>query len=346
MHNMTNSYARKNKNNISQMIMYSTRETASFSSNVRSRFRIIIFNEYNSTYHKVYIMENRMFQKFTVSKTILSKKILSTVATTLLSSLAMTSHAEYYGTALFDKTGSMNVIRSADDLTRCQFGKSLLLQTIHSGIMNLDYINVKYFSSPGQLTSLSNGFVDVRGLNPFAGEGKDFYDNMEAQLDTVSCSGSTALGDAICDSITELRAQGGSSKWRVGLVTDASENASLVCKNNVPGDNSYIDNHVVPAMNASTPPVILNLSILQNSGGNVSFKSLQQNKQLENIEFDASAESASAKSVSTNALSEIELLIEAAINSGGGAIVIEDDQLCTKGCDPASQEPPTWGGGW
>jgi hypothetical protein len=273
-----------------------------------------------------------------VEKKMFKKSIFSCLAIASINLVSISAQAadERYGTLLFDKTGSMQAKR-ADGSIRCDFGKKLLLVSLANAINKSDiegrklieFLNLKTFDSPGNLTSLSNGFVDVRGWSSTFGQGKAFYDAIEAKISRPDyCNGSsTALGDALCDTIDELRAQPTTARSRLGLVTDAYDNASRRC--NGP---TYVTTHIVPRL-IITPPVTMNITILT-PPGNVSARSANKLADLESVQLNSTS-----KMLSSNALSvEIQQLTSAAINSGGGVKIIPDDKSCTVNCDPLSQE--------
>ncbi|WP_054113817.1 hypothetical protein [Marinagarivorans algicola] len=287
------------------------------------------------------------------------KLIASSAFLVGVTSLANPSFADTYATALFDKTGSMNITRAASNETRCEYGKKLFLQTVSTGILRADFLNVKTFAGPGQLDSITMGFSDVRGLNPYAGPGLALFESISAEINAVSCSGATSLGDALCESMDELKAIAGATQRRVGLVTDASENSSTQCGGGVP---DYINNHIVPRL-TTPPPIIFNVTILQTANGNVGLRALTTSQELSALQGedalqdssiwqDRSLEqyewptlSRSTEKAAVSATTEVQALINAAVLSGGGAKVIGDSQVCTEGCDPESQDP-SWGGGW
>jgi len=276
----------------------------------------------------------------------LKKLFFSSVVASTMGLAATHTMANSYATAIFDKTGSMRVTRPADGLTRCEYGKELFMQTVGTGIERADFLNVKTFGQSGEITSLSSGFVDVRGWNRYIGPGKALYDNIQTQLNSVSCnSGSTALGDALCSSMDELKSQSGATARRIGMVTDAGENASNVCGNPNGGPGTaYVEDHIIPR-SIQPPPVTLNFSILA-PGGNVSLRQLTESLEKEAQYEDYPSRPQSSSKTSSALLSDVDALVRAAEISGGGAIVIGDSAICSSNCDPESQNPPDWGGGW
>lgn len=260
--------------------------------------------------------------------------------------------AEQYATAIFDKTGSMQQTRSADGKTRCQYGKELFLTSIAGAFNKADYLNVKTFGAPGELISISSGFYKITGLSPVFGPGKVFFDNIQQQVNALSCDAwSTALGDAVCDSIDELRSSVLSTTTqppRIALVTDAGENYSQRC-----GGTNYVTTHIIPRTLNPAPKVRLDIAILA-PGGNVSAR-LSSAPSYELFNTNSTAPVAANARMSTQLMaaapiysSEVQALVNAAQASGGGAIVIADNKVCTSKCDPLSQGPDDddWGGAW
>jgi hypothetical protein len=297
------------------------------------------------------------------------KSIFSCLAIASINLVSISAQAAdtRYGTLLFDKTGSMQATRT-DGRSRCDFGKELFLTSLTSAINKSDlegrklieFLNLKTFDAPGNLTSFSNGFVDVRGWSSTFGPGQVFYNAMKDKVTATACDGSsTALGDAVCDTIDDLRSQPTTARSRLGIVTDAAENFSQAC--NGP---TYVTTHIVPRL-IITPPVTMNLSILTASGGNVSLRMANRmvDKQFENVpssstnsnkesiqEFEQTLTSAKKVRLNATPLSEVQALSLAAALSGGGATVITDDKSCASNCDPLSQDPAFiddgLGGGW
>jgi hypothetical protein len=301
-----------------------------------------------------------------VEKKMFKKSIFSCLAIASINLVSISAQAAdtRYGTLLFDKTGSMQAIR-ADGRNRCEFGKNLFLTSLTNAMNKSDlegrklveFLNLKTFDAPGNLTSISNGFVDVRSWSSTFGPGKIFYDAMAAKVIATQCDGSsTALGDAVCDTIADLRSQPTTAGSRLGIVTDAAENFSQVC--NGP---TYVTTHVVPRL-IIAPPVTMSLSILTTPGGNVSFRTTNRmvDQQFENVptnnnkvsiqEFEQKITSSKKVRLSPPALTEIQALKLAAALSGGGATIITDDKSCASNCDPLSQDPAFnddgLGGGW
>lgn len=263
--------------------------------------------------------------------------------------------AQQYATILFDNTGSMQQTRT-DGKTRCQYGKDLFLTSVGLAFGKADYLNVKTFGAPGQLFSLSSGFYNIAGLTPLFGPGKVFYDNIQRQVNALSCDAySTALGDAVCDSIDELRSSVLSTTTqlpRIALVTDAGENSSQRC-----GGTNYANTHILPRTLNPAPKVRLDITILV-PGGNVTARMQNSLRYVPSYEiYDTNSTLSAVATSGTSAKlaatapvysSEVQSLINAAQASGGGAIVIQDNKTCTSKCDPLSQGPSDddWGGAW
>lgn len=245
------------------------------------------------------------------------------------------SQNHQYVTILFDNTGSMHFKR-ANGQSRCEFGKELFASSLRTAIINGDYLDVKSFSSPGSLSSLSSGFIDVRGLNPFVGAGKVYYDRLVARVNGLTCGGgSTALGDALCDTIDELHAvNAGNKVARMGLITDAGENASLTCRG-----NNYALDHVLPRAFAQSPIVQFDSTILTTDGGSVrQARRALSADELTESPFEGSAERrAPGSATSARNLSEMAQLRALSDYTGGNFHVVEDDEACTSACDPFSK---------
>lgn len=271
------------------------------------------------------------------------KSIVIGLASAALTFSANMVFADTYATAIFDNTGSMQNVRTADGFTRCEFGKQLFLETVAAGINRADYFDVRTFSSPGALESISNGFVNVKGMSTETGTGKQLFDNMTSEINSLTCNGySTALGDALCDTADSLRVSGaGSNSLKMAIVTDAGENASSHC-----GGSDYVADHIVPKL-FQQPRVQFNVTILT-APGNVDSRSYQTQA---NEQFEDGAPSR-APSGARGVREEIQDLMLISKFSGGEAAVIDDSQTCTSGCAPMDGEEAVignddpWGGAW
>ena len=281
------------------------------------------------------------------------KLLLTCLALSGFGFASISAQAEQYATAILDKTGSMQQMRT-DGKSRCQYGKELFLTTVAAAMGKTDYLNVKTFGAPGELFSISNGFYKVTGLSPVVGAGKVFFDNIQTQINALRCdSSSTALGDSICDSTNEIRNYVSPSTTqvpRLAVVTDAGENYSQRC-----GGANYVDVHIIPRLTSPAPKVRMDVTILA-PGGNVSLRSSQIQNYVPSYEIVPPATTppstvalgSASRLLAPSYSPEVEALIRSAKLSGGGAIVIQDNKTCTSNCDPLSQGPADddWGGAW
>jgi len=279
----------------------------------------------------------------THEEAIMIKKFLSALSySTMLTIAAHTATADIYGVALFDDTASMMTTREADGLTRCEYAKTLFLEQIGFAIQNWDYLDARTFSSPGAMTSITNGFVYVKNLQANNGAGAQLLSMIETAINEQSCNGwSTALGDAICDSMDDLREEGGKNdSLGMGIITDAGENHSVKC-----GGRNYIDTHITPKSNIN-PKVRVNIAVLKAPYGNVG-RSLNYAPQDYTYEYAP----ASNHSMSRGVDNEAEKLVLLAKSTGGEAMIISDDETCVYGCSfwdgiEAVVTNDPWGGAW
>ncbi|TQV87014.1 hypothetical protein [Aliikangiella coralliicola] len=263
---------------------------------------------------------------------------LSAILTGGLLMAATSAQAETWATSIFDKTGSMQSLRSNGE-SRCEFGKRKLIDNLKIALGKADYINVKTFAGPNALTSLTSGFKNIQGYTPTNTQGQNFLNQIESQLAQVSCTGSTALGDAICLSADELRNNASAgSKLRMLTITDAGENSSVTCGGPIPG---YISTHIVPKIFAS-PMIQYNTAILYN-GGNVNRAYATQ--RIADLEGLDPLKMVSGRSQAANARDqEVSQLLSLSAMSGGKSIVISDTRNCDTGCNPGDDDD--WGGEW
>jgi len=271
------------------------------------------------------------------------KKTLATCLTSAsLLLVANTVFADTYATALLDITGSMQSIRTADGLSRCEYGKQLFLKTVAAGINRSDYLNLGTFDVPGSLASISNGFVNVKGLSSSVGTGKQLYDSIADQVENMPCDGSsTALGEALCDSMDNLRSSSTGNNFRLAVVTDAGENSSTHC-----GGTDYEFKSIYPKMSLY-PKIIFDLTVLV-PPGNVGAVRAYQNSEDEVLEEDAPT---TARSGTRSVTEEVERLILISKLSGGEAAIVTDAEICISGCAPMDGMPAVvgddpWGGAW
>ena len=130
-----------------------------------------------------------------------------------------------YGVIFMDRSGSMMTTRP-DGQTRCAYSQQIAMQKVSrffwNPIVNGQKLDIKTFSSGGQLTSITNGFTDFGGAVMAL-----------SQLDPQSCGGSTALAEAACLSADALRdsytaAANNGALLRVYGSTDGGENSSPI----------------------------------------------------------------------------------------------------------------------
>lgn len=173
--------------------------------------------------------------------------------------------AETYGTLLFDTSKTMNNLRD-NDQTRCEFGKERVISNTARALGRVDFINIVVFGNNDQYRSLTNGFKNIQGFSQSNFEGIEFLYSISRQLINTPCNATkTALGDAICRAADELRLSSNSGdSLRLAMVTDGGENDSLIC-----GGNDYINEHIFPKIVFTQPPIIFDISVLSQEGGNV-----------------------------------------------------------------------------
>lgn len=146
------------------------------------------------------------------------------LVTILVQSLQAYAATFNYGTVIIDQSVSMNKLR-ADNVSRCEVAINLANQAVREFFDELSgkKLNIKIFGSKGKLKSITNGFASrSESMQALAG------------LSKVCNLGLTALGDAICSSIDELRSyavrvQGHQRNLTIFVMTDGLENDSEVC---------------------------------------------------------------------------------------------------------------------
>ncbi|MBQ4835260.1 MULTISPECIES: VWA domain-containing protein [Pseudoalteromonas] len=155
---------------------------------------------------------------------------MKTLASILLGALTTVSFStlsapESYGILFLDRSGSMMTLRP-DKQSRCAYSKqqaiSKATKFFLDSSINGQKLNVKTFSSGGQIQSITNGFVDFTGA----------FMALQ-QLDGEGCRGATALAEAMCDGADELRTNFSVEASRGALLrvygsSDGDENASPV----------------------------------------------------------------------------------------------------------------------
>lgn len=237
-----------------------------------------------------------------------------------------------YVTVIMDRTGSMQKVRPADGKSRCDVAKEQMSENIKFAIKVGKNIKAVAFGGNTK-TQLSGGFVNTQGMSHFFGPGKAVFESIMDEVNAVSCSGGTPLGDVICEEIDILTAEnaGGSSQPRIGYVTDAGENSSVIC-----GGDNYVIDKIIPKAFAVSPPVRINVTWLSAPTGTLPFGSKGQ-------EFDGGYEPEAKQNFRSRAASFTELqqwkiLTQA---TGGSLHVISDNEVCT---DCSSFENPSVGG--
>ncbi|WP_431687256.1 hypothetical protein [Hahella sp. NBU794] len=251
----------------------------------------------------------------------------------LLGSMAGTAAADTRGVLLFDKTGSMASPRW-DGASRCEFGKTLMVSKAASFVsrFNGDYLDIRVFDGRGSLRSISGGYQHVASVLPVGStQWNTFLNKLRSDLSGVSCSGNTALGDALCESADSLRSlYADGDKLMMTIVTDAGENASGTC-----GGANYVDNKVKPKILAN-PVIQFDVDILVS--GNVGLRAARANKDLvelgnleEMLAVSDMERSSLARTMPTDEISQLKAL---AVQSGGTAKTIADKDTCNGECDP------------
>ena len=245
----------------------------------------------------------------------------------LLMTCSTFSNADTHGVLLFDKTGSMTSLRW-DGESRCDFGKDFVVKKIGSFVSNQkgDYLDIRAFAGKNDNTSLTEGFVDISTVTPIgSSQWRNFLNDIKSKLGQVSCSGVTALGDALCKGADSLR-----SRYKNGdnimmtVVTDAGENDSSIC-----GGGNYVEDYVKPKMKSS-PVVKFDLTILDSGNVNKKAKSaLNASDDLQEVTIESNGLYATS---AASSLSEIEQLIQLSKDTGGTAEVIADQDTCDGDC--------------
>ena len=244
-------------------------------------------------------------------------KTMTLAASVSMMSLSPLANAaqESYGVIFMDRSGSMMTTRP-DGQSRCAYSHQIALQKVnkffYDNNINGQKLDVKVFSSGGQLTSITNGFTDAMGAT-IALYG----------LNPEGCGGLTALAEAACVSADDLRnswttAANNGALLRVYGSTDGDENNSPVA--NCGGSNWQAE--VLDKYLAVQPAIQFNVDLFVGNVQKAATKSKGQEQQDYRIAEDVGYEGKKAQA--TKALSTFDFMRELAAKTGGVATDISD----------------------
>ena len=267
-------------------------------------------------------------------------KIVSIVSFLLVSLISQAAEStDSYGIIFMDRSGSMMIDRP-DGQSRCSYSKQ---QTIHKiskfffdNNIKGQQIDVKAFSSGGQVNSLTGGFVG-------------FVDAMTAMnsLDAEGCSGLTALAEAMCDAADQLRNKFSIEAYQGAILrvygsTDGDENDSpeAYCGGTNWQEmvyNKYLNEFPAVQFNATiytgtVQSVSSSLSINSTSVNMVAGKALSNSVSNVEVLMDSqlvnpslSNPTQSIQVIQTNSVDTFDFLRNLAADTGGETDVIPDD---------------------
>lgn len=276
------------------------------------------------------------------------KKVLGLSVFTSAISFAVSANAQQdlndYVTIMLDTTGSMNVVRPVDGLTRCTKAKNMLTENLGKAMLLAK--NLKVVSFDTDVHDVSGGFINTEGLNQYSGDGKIIYDDLVQKVNALSCSGGTAIGDSVCEVFDELFQvnAGGSTQPVFGIYTDAGEWASdpAVCGGPVP---DYVTTKIIPKSFENSPFIRVSATVLVNLRSGNPGLSADVNTVIENNLEDQSIGSLVQGFSTVNA--EVNAFKILSQITGGNFHEVADTDLCETGCgvlDPVVDDPWTGGG--
>ncbi|WP_144392554.1 hypothetical protein [Pleionea sediminis] len=289
--------------------------------------------------------------------------ICAAVASTLFT-FSSTVSADTIATATMDITGSMNRTRD-NGQTRCNFAKEKMIANIEIALdRGVDKLNVKAFSTPGAMYSITRqlfnvDFVNTSSYTSTNSQGRAFVNALRNKINSLSCpGGSTALGDSICLNADELRTQyNRGDTLRMLTITDAGENSSQIC-----GGSNYVTQHIQDKILNEFPMIRFDIAMLTDPDGNVGLRAAGDDTIYEEAELELRSKLGakvfpkpyplpypSPNPAPTQTSSEVQQLTAVATLSGGESLIIEDDDDCRTGCnigEDDSGDDGDWGGDW